>query len=192
MNSQDFIRNAIKTESVVEQLNIDKTVLMNALKLFAMTAELLDCIKKQAFYNNPTKSNENTLRILDQMGSTIIHLRQRFVRLQKDGNTPEIPENVNTRIAHGVIGISTEAGELAECLLTSLENDSPIDLINLAEELFDGDWYKAVISDECDIDWEEWWDIIIDKLKARYGDRFSEEKANTRDLDAERNILENK
>ena len=31
----------------------------------------------------------------------------------------------------------------------------------------------------------------ITKLKARYGEKFTEEKANTRDLNTERQILEN-
>lgn len=43
-----------------------------------------------------------------------------------------------------------------------------------------------------DIDTEISWDINIAKLKARYGDKFSSDKAINRNLDIERNILEGK
>jgi hypothetical protein len=43
-----------------------------------------------------------------------------------------------------------------------------------------------------DIDIQNSFDINIAKLKARYGDKFSSERAINRDLDNERNILEGK
>lgn len=43
-----------------------------------------------------------------------------------------------------------------------------------------------------DIDIEKSFDINIEKLKARYGDKFSSERAINRDLETERNILEGK
>lgn len=41
-----------------------------------------------------------------------------------------------------------------------------------------------------DINIEDSFDININKLKARYGDKFSSERAINRDLDTERSILE--
>lgn len=43
-----------------------------------------------------------------------------------------------------------------------------------------------------DIDIEKSFDVNIDKLRARYGDKFSSERAINRDLETERNILEGK
>lgn len=43
-----------------------------------------------------------------------------------------------------------------------------------------------------DIDIEKSFDVNIDKLKARYGDKFSSDRAINRDLETERNILEGK
>jgi hypothetical protein len=40
-----------------------------------------------------------------------------------------------------------------------------------------------------DLSLEETFEINIEKLKARYGDKFSSERAINRDLDAERKIL---
>ena len=43
-----------------------------------------------------------------------------------------------------------------------------------------------------DIDIEKSFDVNIDKLKARYGDKFLSDRAINRDLETERNILEGK
>ena len=190
MDYKEFIENAIKTESVVDELNIDKNLLLKIFQLFIETTEILDAVKKQAFYGNAEKMKSIPARtakieeLSKQISFTYHHLERGDFAAVK-------PFGVNTRVAHGVIGIATEAGELTECLYKSMENNAPLDYVNLIEELFDGDWYKAVISDECDIDWEKSWQTIIDKLKARFGEKFSEDRANNRDLDKERKILEN-
>jgi len=191
MDSKEFIKNAVKTESRVDTLNIDQLVLEDALKIFILSSELLDGIKKQAFYNNSKKLDDKALHHLSQLMSVTQSLGRNLEEVKSGVRPPVSPEDINTRVAHGVIGISTEAGELAECFLNSLESGDPIDAVNLTEELFDSDWYKAVISDEYDIDWGEWWAKIIAKLKARFGDKFSEEAANNRDTTTERKILEN-
>lgn len=189
MEHKEFIQNAIKTESVVDELNIDRQFLIQSLELFIETTEVLDAIKKQAFYNNPKKLNSlseglNKISILTNKLAFTLH------HIQNGDFSPETVSDVNTRIAHGVIGIATESGELVECFYNALINNDDIDTVNLIEELFDGDWYKAVISDELDIDWNKGWETIIEKLKARFGDKFSEEKANNRDVELERKILE--
>lgn len=192
MDHKTFIKNALKTESIVDELQIDRRVLVDTLKLFVMTTELLDAVKKKAFYNNPKKYQEVYTETFSKMVSLIYTIGYNYERIREGIYEEEYPENVNTRISHGVIGIASEAGELVECLLKSLETGEPIDMVNLAEELFDGDWYKAPITDECGIEWEQEWERIINKLRARYGEKFSEESANNRDLEAERRILEGK
>ena len=52
------------------------------------------------------------------------------------------------------------------------------------------DWYKAIITDELNIEWEDGWEKIINKLKARFGDKFNTDGANNRNLEKEREILE--
>lgn len=190
MNHNDFIKNALKTESIVEELKVDQRILIDTLKLFVMTTELLDALKKKAFYNNPKKYNEIYTSKLSEMVSLIYSIGYNFERVKEGVYHEEYPENVNTRIAHGVIGIGSEAGELVECLLTSIETGEPIDMVNLVEELFDGDWYKAITTDECEVCWENEWERIINKLRARYGEKFSEDAANNRNLEKERKILE--
>ena len=57
-------------------------------------------------------------------------------------------------------------------------------------EMGDLFWYCAIIADQLNINFDEIMEKNIAKLKARYGDKFSETKAEKRDLASERTILE--
>jgi NTP pyrophosphatase (non-canonical NTP hydrolase) len=68
----------------------------------------------------------------------------------------------------------------------------PLDTVNLMEECGDICWYLAIILHELGYTWAEVWKRNIEKLKARYGDKFTETRAEDRDLEKEREILEEK
>ena len=51
-------------------------------------------------------------------------------------------------------------------------------------------WYCAIISDELGVHFDDIMDRNIAKLKARYGEKFTETAAKHRDLKTERDILE--
>ncbi len=97
----------------------------------------------------------------------------------------------NIRLLHGGIGLATEAGEFLDALKKHIYYGKDLDRINLAEELGDLFWYCAIIADELDVPFAKIMEKNISKLKARYGEKFSEEKADNRDLKTERKILEN-
>lgn len=94
------------------------------------------------------------------------------------------------RLLHAGMGLSTEAGEFLDSLKKHVFYGKPLDKINLAEELGDLFWYCAIVADELGVEFEPIMERNIEKLKARYGDRFNEEKAENRDLKLERDILE--
>lgn len=94
------------------------------------------------------------------------------------------------RLLHAGMGLSTEAGEFLDSLKKHIFYGKPLDKINLAEELGDLFWYCAIVADELGVEFEPIMERNIEKLKARYGDRFNEEKAENRDLKRERDILE--
>ncbi|MFG1483752.1 nucleoside triphosphate pyrophosphohydrolase family protein [Halobacteriovorax sp. HFRX-2_2] len=94
------------------------------------------------------------------------------------------------RLLHAGIGLSTEAGEFLDALKKHIFYGKELDRVNLAEELGDLFWYMAIVGDELGIKFEDVMERNITKLKARYGEKFSEEKADKRDLDSERKILE--
>lgn len=94
------------------------------------------------------------------------------------------------RVLHGVIGKATEAGELLEMILTSIQDGTPFDIANLFEEVGDGQWYDAIICDAAGRTFEQVQATNIAKLRERFPDRFTAYDANNRDLVAERKILE--
>ena len=97
----------------------------------------------------------------------------------------------NQRLLHAGIGLATEAGEFLDALKKHVFYGKELDTVNLREEMGDVFWYCAIIADELNVDFAEVMERNIAKLKARYGEKFTEERANTRDLNSERQILEN-
>lgn len=94
-------------------------------------------------------------------------------------------------ILHGAIGISTEAGELLDAIKKHIYYGKKLDLINVKEEIGDIFWYTALICSRLNVSFEEIMRTNIEKLKARYPNKFTEDKAINRDIERERSILEN-
>jgi NTP pyrophosphatase (non-canonical NTP hydrolase) len=94
------------------------------------------------------------------------------------------------RLQHAQLGIASEGGEIADQLKKSFFYGKTLDTVNLAEELGDLFWYMALAANELGIDFDRIMEINIAKLAKRYGDKFSEVRAVTRNLDIEREILE--
>lgn len=98
------------------------------------------------------------------------------------------PESI--RLLHAAIGLATESGEIQDQLKKAIFYGKPLDKVNLAEELGDVFWYMAIMSDALQVSFAEIMAKNIAKLKARYGDKFTENAALHRDIPAERAILE--
>ena len=96
----------------------------------------------------------------------------------------------NQRLLHAGIGLATESGEFLDALKKHVFYGKALDTVNLSEEMGDIFWYCALISDELGVDFAKVMETNIAKLKARYGDKFSEQKADHRNLQKERSILE--
>ena len=98
------------------------------------------------------------------------------------------------RILHGAIGVVTEAGEFFDAIKKHVFYGAELDLVNLGEEMGDLMWYLAVIADalktKTDIDFPDWLQRNIEKLRVRYPEKFTEDKAAHRTLDKEREVLE--
>lgn len=101
-----------------------------------------------------------------------------------------LKENGLKRLLHAGIGLSTESGEFLDALKKHIFYGKELDRVNLAEELGDLFWYMAIVADELGVEFESVMERNIQKLKARYGEKFSEEKAENRDLESERSILD--
>ncbi len=94
------------------------------------------------------------------------------------------------RLLHYALGLATEAGEFQDAVKKFIAYGKPLDKTNLKEEVGDLLWYIARICSLYGWSMEEVMDLNINKLKARFPEKFTEENALTRDLANERKILE--
>lgn len=107
-----------------------------------------------------------------------------------EGIAKRLQSTENIRLLHAGIGLATEAGEFLDALKKHIYYGKELDKVNLREEMGDIFWYCGIIADQMGVDFSEVMERNITKLKARYGEKFTEEKANFRDLETERTILE--
>ena len=98
---------------------------------------------------------------------------------------------VEMDLLHASMGLVTEAGEFQDMLKKHVFYGKALDKVNLKEEIGDLLWYCAIALEALDTDFQSVMQTNIDKLKARYPEKFTEDSANNRDLKVERQILEN-
>ena len=91
---------------------------------------------------------------------------------------------------HMGLGLVTESGELVDNLKKDLAYGKEIDWVNFQEEIGDILWYIAGLCNINGFDIEKIMDINIDKLRARYPEKFTSENSINRNIDKERQILE--
>jgi NTP pyrophosphatase (non-canonical NTP hydrolase) len=100
-------------------------------------------------------------------------------------------DSPTARLLHAAIGLGTESGEMLDAIKKHLFYGKPLDKVNLIEEMGDLCWYMAIAMDALGTNFHEVQKANIEKLKARFPDRFTEEQASNRNLELERHILEN-
>lgn len=150
---------------LVERIKNPKTLgsLRDAMLNFSLDGVRLDAFKKHIFYGK--KIDETTFEE-SKAG--------RFIRTEQ-----------NIKVIHGIIGICTEAAELAEALMKFLDG-TKLDEVNLFEECGDVLWYIAELLTGLDSNFDSCMKANIRKLSLRYPDKFTEFHAENRDLEKER------
>jgi NTP pyrophosphatase (non-canonical NTP hydrolase) len=177
---------ALVTEARIEKVQANRIGLLALLSLSIATTEIMDQVKKSVFYGRAINEEAVTKRIAEIQSMTSI---------LKDADIPNADKEVidiDPRLFHGIIGKFTEVGEMLEAMEEHIATGTPLDVVNLREELGDDSWYNAIICDATGIRMEDTLALVIDKLRARYGDKFDAYLANNRDLTTERQILESK
>jgi NTP pyrophosphatase (non-canonical NTP hydrolase) len=184
----EYVEGAVSTESRIDEVKVNKQFLRDILTLHIASGSILDQIKKHAFYNRdydfPTID-----RHMSSMLRTLTDISYMTVDELEDAETVL---DIDPRIFHAIIGSATESVELLE----ALEFDGKeMDLVNIGEEYGDANWYQAIFCDAAGIKWEDILDTNAEKLfkakEARYKDGFKDKDANERNLDGEREILDN-
>jgi NTP pyrophosphatase (non-canonical NTP hydrolase) len=108
------------------------------------------------------------------------------IRTESPNYFPQDP-----RILHASFGLITESAELLDAIKRASFYGKELDLTNVKEEAGDILWYLAILFDAVGTDFETEQKRVIAKLRARFPDKFTEDKAFNRDLAAEREVLEN-
>ena len=83
----------------------------------------------------------------------------------------------NDMLLNSVMGLCGESGEAIEILKKHIFHGRDLDRDHLIKELGDVAWYLAEAATALDIPLEEIFARNIEKLKARYPDGFSKERA---------------
>lgn len=132
MTPTDYIAGAATTTPPkLHHATIPSNVVANGLQAFADAGNNLNPVKKQLVYG-PEKRPIPEDNPLFTGGYTHDH----------PTDTGDMPPEV----LHGIVGMLTEGGELAELALTTIVGrDLPFDRANLREELGDQFWYIARI-----------------------------------------------
>lgn len=101
------------------------------------------------------------------------------------------PKQKSLDLLHASMGLVTEGAEFQDMVKKHVFYGKTLDEVNLKEEIGDILWYCAIALEALGADFETIMKTNIEKLKARYPEKFTEEHAINRDLDKERQILEN-
>ena len=175
------------TENITKTINLNKNAFTSVLNLIISAGQILDQMKKHAFYGSEYKQ-ESMLTSLSAITNAYNDLIEGTEVLNLNDAEEEIIP-VDTRIAHGIIGNITESVELGEALMKIIKTGE-VDGVNIGEEIADGSWYNAITVDALGLDWDQLLVNNINKLKQRYPEAFTQSDAENRDLDKEREILE--
>lgn len=182
---ETYVKDAIRTESQVEEVRVNYQLFLSVMTMFIASGNMLDQVKKNVFYNKPFNEDD----LVAGFGHIVAALDdlKRYVTSKEEHKEANVALEVNPRLFHAIIGIATEATELLEAL-----NDpsGEIDTVNLIEELGDLNWYEAIACDAMNVSLEDVLTRNIEKLQARFPDKYNDQNAVKRDLEKERNILE--
>ena len=139
---------------------------------------------------------DNKLRM-----STGLHKEEPKMEIEKKGYTIEQYQKEASRtflskgsreldVLHCLVGMQTELGELADPFKKQIFYGKELDKTNVAEEIADGLWYLVNLARIENIDLVKALQNNIAKLKVRFPDKFTEQNAIERNLEAEREQLE--
>lgn len=110
--------------------------------------------------------------------------------VDKDIVISRLSTTESIRLLHASMGIGSESGEILDAVKRYIFYGKPVDRVNIIEEAGDALWYLAVLLKGVDSSFDEAMERNIAKLRARFGDKFTEAQALNRDLNKERVALE--
>lgn len=188
-----YISESLKTEArdftpVIERFKDPALAALTCQLLSNITdlSQALDKVKKNIYYGKEVEGIADDKAQALQQASKGGVLNALFDI--KNSITSDVK---NIRLLHSIIGMTSEVGEMVTCFMEAMAEGKEMDVTNFKEESGDFSWYQSIGLDAIGSSYEEIWQMNRDKLAKRYsGQKFTEEQAVTRNLDAERKTLE--
>lgn len=189
MHADEYQQQALVTESkpdramLVRFLTVFNSGLLNTyLKHLIVISKNIDQLKRYIYYGKVPEDPSNVLNwaVKPFQPSSEIDV--------PPGSELSANDIIQLRLLHAVLGIGSEAGELAEAYGDGIVEE--MDRTNILEEFGDLDWYNALGTDALLNNLSKVMQVNIQKLRTRYPDKFSQFDAVHRDLEAERQVLE--
>lgn len=184
MNSTQFQNEAIRTDlenygPVQQRLKENAKSLKSTINGFLLSSSAMDLLKKKVMYN----SDPLKLIALDaELSKNLQEFPLDFVE--------KVSENENlSQLFHYTVGVITESNELLLGLGNAIKTGE-VDVVNFSEEIGDIFFYLSVMATRLGLSLEDIMEVNNKKLKKRYPNKFTDIDANHRDLQEERNILE--
>ena len=175
MDINEYVRQSSRTEKDISELVIfghRNALLKKLLEKVATDSGAVDELKKNIIYGKVLDDDEFCKKY---------HINEHSLGLKKQITL----DSETARMLHGIVGIAGEAGELAEHLIDNLYQGAKYDRTKVAEELGDLMWYVALVLRVLNVDAEQLLQANIDKLKARYPEKYTAENALHRDTNVE-------
>lgn len=181
MQPNEYLKQSENTlaEQDEEQRTMFSPQFVHALEL-AHAGNACDFVKRDIYYKD-----ENALERFSKQIDDINKIRAKF----KPGTEGTLYSQEDTDLFHAALGVGSEAGEIMEAILSHMNGDE-LDETNIKEEVGDVLWYLAIFCRRCNFTLEEAMQTNIDKLAARYPEKFTCEDAVNRDIQNERKVLE--
>lgn len=184
MNWNQYLELSEKTLSTQFHCEEKEELLLHAVMgILTEVEELLD--------NHGKEANLDPTNILEEVGDVTWYLAI-IGRMYQIEFTPMVIAAKVGEPMNIVLAIIKESCKLLDMLKKKLYYNKPIneeDFINSTKLIMS---FTQDYMNHFEINIEGSFDINIAKLKARYGEKFSSERAINRDLETERNILEGK
>lgn len=191
MDSDTFIENALRTESRPQALGMNLAATTQLLDVLVSAGDVADTFKRGVYYGKGLDKDKLNHQ-LEQLKAQIDLLHAALPQLDKPEDNGQRAHDLiapNLRLLHCALGLFTESSELLLGIRRNIGGEA-LDIINFGEELGDCHWYAAIGHHESGVSMQAAWEAVINKLKARYGHRFTPDAAHCRDLEAERDVLE--
>jgi hypothetical protein len=177
MDFQTFQPLACATESVPAEIpdHVDFSVVLGVLNGIVALSKACSTLHRAIYYSSPEKTVAVDYDALERAG----------IKLPPACPSQFVPERIDLRVLHCVVGKAAETGELAELVLRAAFGEG-FDKHEFKKELGDGRWYDAIGLDAVGCNDEgPILDAIIEKLRKRYGDKFDGLAAVNRDTRVE-------